>query len=275
MAEVFRIEGRYSRYREDSFLSHINRTAAAGGALDVDVETAGLLDYAYAAYRKSDGLFDITSGVLRRAWDFSSQRLPSAAEVERLLPQVGLDKLEWRRPRLGFPLAGMELDFGGLGKEYAADRAADICLAGGIQSGLVDLGGDVRMLGPHVDGTPWTVNVRDPREPDSALATVAIGRGAIASSGDYERYIEVDGRRYCHLLDPTTGWPASGLAAVSVLADQCLVAGTISTIAMLKGSGGAAWLRGTGLHHLWVDASGRCGGNIDAALSPFSPDRGS
>ena len=264
MAEVFRIEAAYSRYREDSVLSHINRIADAGGFVDVDAETAGLLDYAYAGHRKSDGLFDITSGVLRRAWDFASPRLPPQKEIDRLLPRIGLDQVEWQPPRLTFRIPGMELDFGGIGKEYAADRVADICIAAGIASGLVDLGGDVRALGPRADGTSWTVHIRDSRRPESALARVALAGGAIASSGDYERYVEVDSKRYCHLMNPKTGWPVSGLAAVSVVADRCLVAGTISTTAMLKGVDGPAWLDGLGIRHLWVDAYGIRGGNLDA-----------
>lgn len=268
MAEVFRIEARYSRYRDDSLLSRINGAARIGGAIEVDEETAALLDYAFAGHRRSDGLFDISSGILRRAWDFSSPRLPAQAEIEALLPLVGLGKIEWTRPRLAFPVPGMELDFGGIGKEYAVDRVAEVCQAAGIASGLVDLGGDIRAIGPHPGGEPWLVNIRDPRAPDRALATLRVARGAVASSGDYERYFEIDGRRYCHILDPRTGWPASGLASVSVMADQCLVAGTLTTVAMLKGADGPAWLDRMDLRHLWVDPQGRRGGDLAAGVTP-------
>ncbi len=268
MAEVFRIEAKYSRYRRDSLLSHINEIAAIGGSTEVDEETAALLDYACAGHRKSGGLFDITSGILRRAWDFSSPRLPDPAEIMALLPLVGLEKVQWSRPRLAFPVPGMELDFGGIGKEYAVDRAAEVCAAAGIDSGLIDLGGDIRALGPHPGGDPWLVQIRNPRAPERALATVRIARGALASSGDYERYIEIAGTRYCHILDPRTGWPASGLASVSVMADQCLVAGTLTTVAMLKGADGPAWLNAMKLRHLWVDLQGRQGGDLAADLTP-------
>jgi len=267
MNEVLRIEHRYSRYRADSVLAEINNAAQRAGSIIVDDETAGLLDYAYACYQRSDGLFDITSGLLRRIWDFRSGRLPDRNAIADLLPRIGLTKVGWERPRLTFPEGGMELDFGGIGKEYAADQAAAVCTTLGIRHGLVDLGGDIAVVGPHPNLAPWTIGIRHPREPESNLVSVPIDSGALASSGDYERYMEIDGQRYCHILDPITGWPSRGLAAVSVIADRCLVAGTVSTIAMLKGRDGIRWLSGLGLKHLFVDEDGVCGGNM-LAVTP-------
>lgn len=268
IAEVERIEGAYSRYREDSILAVINRTAARGESIQVDDETAALLDYAFACHRMSSGLFDITSGILRRAWNFSTGRPPAAEDVAALLPHIGMDKLVWQRPHLSFPTPGMELDFGGLGKEYAADRAAAVCQAWGIGQGLIDLGGDICILGPHPDGSPWRVGIRDPRAPAQAIAVVELTGGALASSGNYERYLEHDGKRYCHILDPHTGWPAQGLSSVSVHAGQCLLAGSLSTIAMLMGEEGKVWLADFGVEHQWVDATGRQGGTLAARRQP-------
>jgi len=262
MTEVTRIEQRYSRYRPDSVLSEINDAARCGGSIIVDNETAALLDYAYACYQRSDGLFDITSGILRRIWDFKSGRLPDCSAIDDVLPRIGLAKVSWQRPRLTFPIGGMELDFGGIGKEYAADQAAAVCVALGIRHGLVDLGGDIAAIGPHPNLTPWNVGIRHPRDSASSIVSVMIDNGALASSGDYERYMEIDGQRYCHILDPFTGWPSHGLTAVSVIADRCLVAGTISTIAMLKGREGIRWLSALGIKHLFVDEDGVCGGNM-------------
>ena len=232
--------------------------------MTVDAETAALLNYADAAYAQSEGLFDISSGVLRRAWDFKAQRVPEQRELDALLPLVGWKKLEWHAPLIRLPLAGMQIDFGGFGKEYAADRAAGVLAAMGIAHGLVDLGGDVRVLGPHPDGAPWLIGIRHPRAPESAIATVPLTHGAIASSGDYERYFEKDGRRYSHVLDPRTGWPVQGLASVSVLAQQCLIAGTGTTIAMLRGvTAGVEWLQQLGLPYLCVDASLQISGTLD------------
>lgn len=262
-AEVLRLEQRYSRYREDSVTSRINRSAGDARGVEVDAETAALLDYADTAWRQSEGLFDISSGVLRQAWDFKARRVPSQEEIERILPRIGWHKLHWRRPRLVLPLAGMELDFGGYGKEYAADRAAQAARQAGAAHGFVELAGDIALIGPHPDGMPWQIGISDPRAPQRPLASIPLDRGAIASSGDYERYFEHDGRRYCHILDPRSGWPVQGLRAVSVAAEQCLVAGTASTIAMLKGDpGGREWLQQLGLPYLCVDAAGTLSGTI-------------
>ena len=261
MNEIARVEARYSRYRADSELSRINTIGRTGGTAYVDSETAGLLNYAYACFRKSDGLFDITSGLLRKAWDFSSARLPDQKAIAALLPRIGLDKIAWDDPRLTFNIAGMELDFGGIGKEYAVDRGVDVCRAIGIQHGLVDFGGDIRVIGPRPDGTPWRIGVRHPRNSSTPTAEVDLFSGALATSGDYERFIEADGQRYCHILNPHTGWPVRGLSSVSVIADECLVAGSLSTTAMLKGRDGIAWLNALGVRHIFMDEDGRLGGS--------------
>ena len=262
MQELERLEQRYSRYRDNSYLSEINRVAAKGGEIEVDEETARLLDYARTCYDQSDGLFDITSGLLRKAWDFKSGQLPSPDHIDSLLARIGWDKLQWEAPVLRFPVPGMEIDFGGVVKEFAVDRAAVCCQQAGIQHGLVNLGGDLRVVGPQADGSPWRVGIRHPRNPDAVLHTLELSAGAMASSGDYERCISLNGKRYGHVLNPTTGWPVSTLAAVTVIGDFCVVAGSASTIAMLKEDQGKAWLAELGLPHLWVDTDGNTGGSL-------------
>jgi thiamine biosynthesis lipoprotein len=275
MAEVARIEQRYSRYRSDSVLADINDVAQRASSTAVDDETAKLLDYAYACHQRSDGLFDITSGILRRVWDFKSGQLPDRKAIDDLLPRIGLAKVSWERPRLTFPIVGMELDFGGIGKEYAADQAAEVCSSLGIRHGLIELGGDVAVIGPHPNLNPWNIGIRHPRNLESSIVSVSVDHGALTSSGDYERYMIVDGQRYCHILNPLTGWPCNGLAAVSVMAERCMVAGTISTIAMLKGRGGIRWLSGLGLKHFFVDEDGVCGGDMPVATENSNLGRGS
>jgi len=262
VAEVLRIEAKYSRYRLDSELSAINGVAARGGSIELDEETSGLLDYAFACYWQSGGLFDISSGILRRAWDFNGAALPAPSSIHDLIPLIGLNKLIWQRPVLIFATAGMEIDFGGIGKEYAADRVAEICQAAGIAYGLVDLGGDIRLIGHPPDRNPWPIRIRNPREPATTIATFHVASGAVATSGSYERYLEVGGQRYCHLLNPATGWPVQGLSSVTVAAQSCMVAGSISTIAMLKGKKGIGWLASLGLPHLWIDEQGVSGGDL-------------
>jgi thiamine biosynthesis lipoprotein len=262
MADVWRIEARYSRYREDSVLSGINRVAAKGGVVPIDVETAALLHYADTCYQQSEGLFDITSGVLRQAWDFKAQKIPKKSAINKLLGVVGWDKVQLSVTQIGFKRSGMQLDFGGIGKEYAVDRAAVICKEHGIEHGLVDLGGDIKIIGPHADGRPWSVGLRHPRKPDALLASVNVYAGAVASSGDYERCIEDNGRRYSHVLNPKTGWPVNGLVGVTVLAEQCVIAGSACTIAMLMEQCGKQWLDELGLQHIWMDQQGEVGGQL-------------
>ncbi|THD44597.1 MAG: FAD:protein FMN transferase [Bradyrhizobium sp.] len=260
--EIRRIERRYSRYRQDSFLSQINSVAETAGSIEVDPETADLLDHAYFAYAKSDGLFDVTSGLLRRVWNDATSELPGEADVSALLARVGLEKVEWRRSRLTFTRPGMELDFGGIGKEYAADRSAEALRSNGIAHGLVDLGGDIALVGPHPDGSPWRIGVRDPAGKAEALATLFISHGGVATSGSYERFWNIAGRQFCHVLNPRTGWPVDGLPSVTVVEETCLAAGVTSTIALLKGDGGAEWLGAVGAAHLYVDRSWSLGGSI-------------
>ena len=264
-AEVYRLEAKYSRYREDSLASRINRSAGDARGIEVDDETARLLDYAATAWRESEGRFDVTSGILRRAWNFKSGRVPEQREIDALLPLIGWGKVAWRTPRIVLPIAGMEIDFGGYVKEYAADLAAAKCRELGVKHGLVDLGGDLAVVGPHPSGQPWRIGVRDPRAPERALAFVALHAGGLATSGDYERCIVAHGMRYGHILDPRTGWPTRGLASVTTAAPACLVAGTLTTSAMLRGEAGGVWLDALGANALWVREDGRVGGRLARA----------
>jgi thiamine biosynthesis lipoprotein len=175
-----------------------------------------------------------------------------------LLPLVGWHKVQWQDRRIRLPEAGMELDFGGFGKEYAADRAASVLFQHGIRHALVNLGGDVQVLGPRglpeSQGQPWQVGVQHPRPTPShdLVASLPLGRGALATSGDYERFFEVEGRRYCHILDPRSGWPVFHWQSVTVLAPNASTAGALSTIAMLMGEGALEWLNGQDSAYLAV-----------------------
>ena len=255
MAEVLRVETKYSRYRADSIVSRIN-AAAGQEAVECDDETRSLLDYADVMYRASDGLFDITSGVLRRAWNFKLPRVPGAEELAALLPLIGWQRVERDGARVRLPLEGMEIDLGGFGKEYAADRAGALLATRGVRHGYVNLGGDLRVVGSKPGGQPWMIGIQDPRHKGQLAATIPVFQGGLATSGDYERFFELDGQRYCHVLDPNTGWPVSHWRTVSVLAPLAVVAGNCTTIAMLKQSDGLAFLEASGMDYLAVDQHG-------------------
>lgn len=267
-ARVMELEARYTRYRDDSLTAHINALAGEPEAVVVDDETAALLDYAHAAWEQSEGLFDITSGVLRRAWDFRSGVVPTAEQVDKILRQVGWGKVEWEWPTLRLPLDGMELDFGGVVKEYAVDQLVHLAQKQGVSSGWVDLGGDVGIIGPQPDGTAWRIGLRSPEGVNVAAQILHLHAGSVASSGDYERCMVVGGKRYGHVLNPHTGWPVEGVRAVSVVAPNCLIAGTASTVAMLKGKDAESWLEELGLPWLLIAADGHVSGPLAGPENP-------
>jgi len=248
-AEALRIEAKYSRYRDDSVLSRINRSG--GVPVEVDSETAALLDYAATCFDLSERRFDVTSGVLRRAWKFDgSDRIPSIAQVEALLALVGWDRVEWQSPLISLP-AGMEIDFGGLGKEYAVDMALQCVRQHSDAPILINFGGDLRVSGPRSGGVRWRVLI-EAVEDDPANAWLEIAEGALTTSGDTRRFLCKEGVRYCHILDPRTGWPVRDAPrSVTVAAPSCMEAGITSTLAMLHGAEAERFLKDEGVR-AWV-----------------------
>jgi thiamine biosynthesis lipoprotein len=250
-AEAWRIEQKFSRYRPDSVVSRIN--SADGQPVSLDRETAALLDYARNCYELSDGMFDITAGVLRRAWRFDgSDRIPDAAQVAALLPCIGFQRLIWHNPTLVLP-AGMELDFGGIGKEYAVDRALALIREETRLPVLVNFGGDLCASDRPSTG-PWQVGIEQANEPGVASMLLDLSKGALATSGDTRRFLERDGIRYSHILDPHTGWPVAGApGSVTVAAGTCTEAGLLATLALLKGAGARQLLEESGVQ-FWCSA---------------------
>jgi len=247
--EAWRVEKKYSRYRDDSVTAWIHENR--GTAIEVDEETASLIAFASQCFDLSDGLFDITSGVLRRVWTFDgSDRIPEAAAIERLLRVVGFDKLQWQSPRLLLP-AEMELDFGGIGKEYAVDRAYQLLAARTRTPFLVNFGGDLRANRPPPHG-PWQVGIERPDTDREATLVLDLEHGALATSGDSRRYLLKDGIRYGHILNPLTGWPApDSPRSITVAASSCTEAGLLSTVALLHGAEAQAYLEEQGVRY-WL-----------------------
>jgi FAD:protein FMN transferase len=247
--EAWRIERKFSRYRDDSVIGWIHRNR--GTEITVDEETAALLDFAKQCYELSDGQFDVTSGVLRRVWKFDgSDRVPDFAAVERCVRLVGFDKVQWQAPKLLLP-EGMELDFGGFGKEYAVDRAYDLLATRRIGAFLVNFGGDLRANSPPPHGL-WQVGIERPDTVRDAALVLELRHGALATSGDSRRFLLKDGVRYGHVLDPCTGWPVqSSPRSVTVAASSCTEAGLVATLALLHGKDAEEFLREQMLRH-WV-----------------------
>jgi FAD:protein FMN transferase len=233
--EALRIERKFSRYLTGNVIHRINRSR--GTPIPVDEETASLIDYAVTCHEMSDGLFDITSGVLRRVWTFDgSDRVPSEAAVREVLRHVGWHRVTWENSTLTLP-AGMEIDLGGVGKEYAVDRAAALIAAEIDDAFLVNFGGDLYASGLRRGARPWRVGVDDPeRSGQGALYRIDLPRGGLATSGDARRFVLWKGKRLGHILNPKTGWPVQDAPrSVTVIANTCVEAGTLSTLAYLQG----------------------------------------
>jgi thiamine biosynthesis lipoprotein len=241
-SEAWRVERKFSRYRTDNLVHEINR--ADGRLIQVDEETARLLDFAAHLWQLSGGRFDITSGVLGRLWRFDGgDRVPDAAEVGAVLQHVGWRRVEWDGKRIRLQ-PGMQIDFGGIGKEYAADRAAQLVAREFDASCVINFGGDLVVARPRSNGKPWRVGIEDPssaRPQASRLINLSVG--GLATSGDTKRYLLREGVRYGHVLDPTTGWPIEGAPrSVTVAAGSCTQAGMLATLAMLQGEDAEAFL---------------------------------
>lgn len=230
--EVFRLEKKYSRYRQDSLISEIN-AGAGKNSVTLDEESFHLFQVSDHWFKKSNGLFDITTGILRRVWNTNLVNLPDTKLIQDYLSLIGWYKVVFGNSKIYLPTQGMEVDLGGIAKEYAVDRASQILLDLGVESGIVNLGGDIRVLGPHLDGSAWLVQISHPNDPNSTLASLYVAKGAVTTSGDYVRYLEIKGKRYSHIFNPKSGFPVSYWKSATCLAPLCLMAGYASTVAML------------------------------------------
>jgi thiamine biosynthesis lipoprotein len=239
--EALRIEAKYSRYRP-SIVTSINQSA--GQPVEVDEETADLIDYSVSCYELSAHRFDITSGALRRAWKFDrSAPAPTPAQVNEALAFVGWHRVHWNRPLLQLT-AGMEIDFGGIGKEYAVDRALSLAQARDSVPLLINFGGDLRVSGPRQDGSAWRVAIEDVDRLGTSAGLLELTSGALATSGDAHRHVMSGGVRYGHVLDPVTGWPlADAPRSVTVHAATCSEAGLLAKLALLRGADAEQFLR--------------------------------
>ncbi len=249
-SEAFRIEQKFSRYRKNNIIDNINN--ASGKTISVDDETARLLDFADNLYQMSNGLFDITSGVLRKAWKFDgSDNVPESALIEKILPTVGWDKVTWKNQQLTL-LPGMEIDLGGIGKEYAVDKCIQIATQITDESLLINFGGDLAVTTPRRNQGFWSVG-RLITNKENNVALFRLTKGAIATSGDAHRYLLRDGIRYSHVLNPKTGWPVTDAPhTVSIAAPSCIEAGMLSTLAMLQGEQARAFLDLQEIDY-WID----------------------
>ena len=240
--EAWRIEDKFSRYLPGNIIDQINRSN--GQPVEVDEETASLIDFAATLTEMSEGRFDITSGVLREAWTFDgSDNVPDAATVNTVLERVGWHKINWSRPLLTLQ-PGMQIDLGGIGKEYAVDKAAGILGEQTEIACLINFGGDLFATDVSTDTAGWQVGIEAP-DSDGLIATkvIRLMNGALATSGDARRFLLQNGIRYGHILNPVTGWPIMDAPrSITIAADTCTQAGMLATLAMLQGAAAESFL---------------------------------
>lgn len=258
--EALRIEHKLSRYRKDNVIYEINNSN--GQPITVDEETALLLDYADQCFKISDGLFDITSGVLRKIWKFDgSDSVPTNKQVKAILPLIGWQKTNWQQPRFILP-KGMEIDLGGIGKEYAVDRTAMLIRAKAKDTSvLINFGGDLYATRAKNNGEGWVIGIEQPQlnEDDlklsnqrKSLIDFQLKQGGIATSGDIYRYLLKEGIRYSHILNPKTGWPVNNAPnLITVVAESCIEAGILATLAMLNEKSARKFLKEQGVQ-FWI-----------------------
>ena len=247
--EVWRIETKYSRYTQTGITAAINN--ANGTPVNLDEETTALFHYARELYALSDGLFDISAGALKNIWAFhqkkaqQQQTLPTQSDIAALLPFIGLDKATLHNSTLKTP-KGMQIDFGGIGKEYAADKSLRLAVEAkaGIPI-LVNLGGDL-VASQCLPKRPWQVGFSSTQANDNLTSQerLTFHNGAVTTSGISQRQWIINGKSYSHLLNPKTGWPVvNPPKSVTVAAPKCMQAGMLSTLIMLQGEQAEAFAR--------------------------------
>lgn len=259
--EIAKLDSMLNFFSDKSELSIINKNAGLS-EVRVSQETIEVIEKAIYASEKTDGAFDATIGPEISLWDFPNKIKPDDKTIRERLSLVNYKLIHINKERSTVYLEkrGMLLDLGGIAKGYAADRAVAVLKRIGIKSGLVSVAGDIKAFGLKPDGRAWVVGIRNPRaigNDDDIMATIELRDAAISTSGDYERYFIVDGKRYHHILDPKTGYPADECQSVTVIAKDGVYTDSFSTgVFVLGPERGMAALKEMGFEGLIVDSSG-------------------
>ncbi|MDO3378396.1 FAD:protein FMN transferase [Geoalkalibacter halelectricus] len=255
-AEMARIEELMSVQRPDSEVARLGR---AEQSLAVSTETAEVLALGLEIARRSAGAFDPSLGRLKALWDLEGDapRIPEQAAIAAALEGIGPQALRLEGLRVYKAHPELVVDLGGIAKGYAVDRAVAVLEQAGIASASVNAGGDLRLLGGRGE-RPWRIGIQHPREAGEVLTILELSDRAVVTSGDYERYFEQDGRRYHHIFDPRTGFPADAVQSVTLVADSAMLADALATAVFVLGPRQGLDLVGEfpGVEVLIVDAAG-------------------
>ena len=236
--EIQRIERIISSWDKHSQTSAINNNAGIK-AIAVDEELFDLIERALGLSKMTDGAFDITFASMDRIWTFdgSMTAMPASDIVSEAIDKIGFNNVELNREAQSVFLKkkGMKIGFGAIGKGYAADKARELLQANGVVGGIINASGDMNTWGTQADGKPWSIGITNPLNKEKVFATFPLDNTAVATSGDYEKYAVIDGKRYAHIIDPRTGYPASGIISATVFAPKAELADAFATTLFVMG----------------------------------------
>ena len=236
--EISRIEKLISSWDSNSQTSEVIRNAGIK-PVKVDKELFELINRSMAISRLTDGAFDITYASMDKIWKFdgSMKEMPSDSEIKASVSKVGFRNiiLDKKKQTVFLKLKGMKIGFGAIGKGYAADKAKALLMSKGVVAGVINASGDMNTWGKQPDGDDWKVAITNPLNKNNAFALLPITDGAVVTSGNYERYVTFNGKRYSHIIDPKTGYPSSGIVSATVFAPKAELADALATSVFVMG----------------------------------------
>lgn len=238
VAEITRIENLISEWRPQTQVSEINRNAGIA-PVKVDKELFDLTERALYFSKITDGAFDISFAAMDKIWKFdgSMTEMPSPEAVKKSVQNVGYRDivLDKQHSTIFLKRTGMKIGFGSIGKGYAADKTRDFLMAKGVKAGIVNASGDMNTWGTQPDGKPWMVGITNPLNKNKVFAAFPLRESAVVTSGSYEKYVMLSGKRYTHIINPVTGYPVTGLCSVTVMGPSAEMANGFSTAIMVLG----------------------------------------
>jgi thiamine biosynthesis lipoprotein len=236
--EISRIEKLISSWDKTSQTSTINNNSGIK-PVKVDTELFDLIKRSVAISKLTDGAFDISYASMDKIWKFdgSMEEFPTEEEIKSSVSKVGFQNIifDEEKHTVFLKLKGMKIGFGGIGKGYAADKAKELLISNGAVAGIINASGDMNTWGKQPNGEDWTVAITNPMNKDKEYALLPITNGAVVTSGDYEKFVIFNDKRYSHIIDPRTGYPASGIISVTVFAKQAELADALATSIFVMG----------------------------------------
>ncbi len=236
--EITRIEKLISSWDENSQTSEINRNAGIK-PVEVDKELFDLIERAISISKLTDGAFDISYASMDRIWKFdgSMTTIPSEEEITASVEKVGFQNIivDKKNSTVFLNLEGMKIGFGAIGKGYAADMTKTLLISKGVTSGIINASGDMNTWGKQPNDDDWKVAITNPMDKNKVFALLPITNGAVATSGNYEKYVNFNGKRYTHIIDPRTGYPSTGIISVTVFAPIAELADALATSVFVMG----------------------------------------